>query len=201
MITKQRAPHSAEATGDDAPRQSRTRDELIENLFREHNDTLIRFLRARLRSDQAARDVAQEAYVRLLSLEETGAVSYLRAFLFKIAENLAIDRLRREDIHERTVRLPLFHEFTDTRTPERQATAEQAVQRLERVIAALPVKCRRAFVLKRFEGHDVTAISEELNLSKRMVRDYIARALLQCRASLDLEPKQPKEPRRGKDRQ
>src|SRR5688572_10406081 len=128
---------------DDAQQQPRA--ELIEQLFREHNDTLIRFLRARLRSQQAAREVAQEAYVRLLSLDETGAVSYLRAFLFKIAENLAVDRLRRDDIHERAARLPLFQEFADTRTPERQTAAEQTIQRLERVIAALPYKCRRAF--------------------------------------------------------
>jgi DNA-directed RNA polymerase specialized sigma24 family protein len=40
--------------------------ELVERLFREHNEALVRFLLARLRSRQAALEVAQEAYVRLL---------------------------------------------------------------------------------------------------------------------------------------
>jgi hypothetical protein len=62
--------------------------ELIERLFREHNEALVRFLLARLRSRQAALEVAQEAYVRLLSLDQPGAVSYLRSFLFKTAANL-----------------------------------------------------------------------------------------------------------------
>src|SRR5690242_6580305 len=57
--------------------------ELIERLFREHNEALVRFMLARLRSRQAALEVAQEAYVRLLSLDQPGAVSYLRSFLFK----------------------------------------------------------------------------------------------------------------------
>ena len=68
---------------------------VIERLFREHNEALIRFLRGRVGSRNEALEVAQEAYVRLLSLDQPGAVSYLRAFLFKTAANIAIDRRRR----------------------------------------------------------------------------------------------------------
>ena len=64
----------------------------ISRLFSEHNESLIQFLATRLRSVQEAKEVAQEAYVRLLSLEDSGAVSFLRAFLFKTAANLAVDR-------------------------------------------------------------------------------------------------------------
>src|SRR5580658_5486126 len=71
----------------------------IDHLFREHNDALVRFLSARLGSYQDAREVAQEAYVRLLNLDRPGAVNFLRALLYKTAANLAIDRLR----HQRLV--------------------------------------------------------------------------------------------------
>src|SRR5262245_8726557 len=76
------------------------RSALVERLFREHNEALIRFLALRLRSQQEAKEVAQEAYVRLLKLDQPGAVSFLRAFLFKTAANLAVDRIR----HEQTTR-------------------------------------------------------------------------------------------------
>src|SRR5688572_23474251 len=71
-----------------------TRGQLIERLFREHNESLLRFLTARLSSSQDAREVAQEAYVRLLQLDRPGAIGFLRAFLFKTAANIATDRLR-----------------------------------------------------------------------------------------------------------
>src|SRR6185437_6352258 len=58
---------------------------VVERLFREHNEALLRFLRARVGSQNEALEVAQEAYVRLLSLDQPGAVSYLRAFLFGTA--------------------------------------------------------------------------------------------------------------------
>jgi RNA polymerase sigma-70 factor (ECF subfamily) len=165
----------------------------VERLFREHNDALIRFLLARLRSQQAAREVAQEAYVRLLSLDQPGAVSYLRAFLFKTAANLAVDRLRRDDIHARATEAPLFHEFADARTPERRVAGAQEIQQIERLMMALPPKCRQAFVLNRFYGMDFSAVAAQMQLSERMVRTYVVRALLFCRAGLESEKPSPRE--------
>ncbi len=173
---------SNESSGDD----HHQRAELVGRLFREHNEALIRFLMARLRSYQDAREVAQEAYVRLLSLDELSAVSYLRAFLFKTAANLAIDRQRRAAALVRATELPLFNELADVRTPERRTADSQTVHALERLIAAMPAKCRQAFVLYEFDGFEFTAIADRMGISERMVRKYVMRALLHCRAQLDL---------------
>lgn len=159
--------------------------ELIERLFREHNEALIRFLLPRLRSRQAALEVAQEAYVRLLSLDQPGAVSYLRSFLFKTAANLAVDWLRRDHVHSRAMETPLFREFTDNRTPERAAAGAQEVKQLGELLMALPPKCRQAFVLNRFHGMEFSAVAAQMKLSERMVRTYVVRALLHCRANLE----------------
>src|SRR6185369_14865836 len=51
---------------------------LIERLFREHNETLLLFLRARLNCEADANEVAQEAYVRLLQLDRPDQPSFLR---------------------------------------------------------------------------------------------------------------------------
>jgi RNA polymerase sigma factor (sigma-70 family) len=180
-----------EDAGRDANRgedDARVRSERVERLFREHNEALVRFLLARLRSHHAAREVAQEAYVRLLSLDRPpGASSYLQSLLFRTAANIATDRLRREQTFSRIADTPLFHEFADVRTPERQAAATETVQRLERLIAALPEKCRRAFLLNRVDGLDFPAIARAMNLSERMVRTYVVRAVLHCRERMDLE--------------
>ncbi len=164
-----------------------SRAESVERLFREHNDALIRFLLPRLRSQSAAREVAQEAYVRLLSLDQPGAVSYLRAFLFKTAANLAVDRLRRGTLHTEVAALPLFHEFADDRTPERRVAGAQQIDLLKQIISELPPKCARAFMLNRLHDMSFTAVAAEMNLSERMVRTYVVRALLYCRARLDAD--------------
>lgn len=191
----QREPREGEHSArDDAAHDGRrARIALVERLFREHNEALIRFLLMRLRSPQEAREVAQEAYVRLLSLDEPGAVSYLRAFLFKTAANLAVDRLRRDSVLARAIEEPLFQEFADLCTPERQASATQSIERLERLIAAMPPKCRQAFVLNRVHGMSFVSIAHEMKLSERMVRTYVVRALLYCRGRLDFDHEFSKE--------
>jgi len=171
---------------DPLPQAGEGKEQLVERLFREHNEALIRFLLARLHSYQDAREVAQEAYVRLLSLDRPGAASYLRALLFKTAANLATDRQRRSEVRGRPTDLPLFQEMAEARTPEREIAGEQAVRRLERLIAAMPAKCRRAFVLHQFDGRDFGSIAKEMHISERMVRKYVVRALLHCRSQLNL---------------
>jgi RNA polymerase sigma factor (sigma-70 family) len=158
----------------------------IDRLFREHNDSLLRFLAARLGSRQEAREIAQEAYVRLLKLDTPGAVSYLRAFLFKTASNLAVDRLRTRNYRERPASLEFFERLPSTATPEREVGGEQEMRELHRLLRELPPKCQYAFVMNRFHGVDVAWLSKDMQITETMVRRYISRALIHCRAGLDV---------------
>lgn len=162
------------------------RAELIGRLFREHNETLIRFLALRLRSQQEAKEVAQEAYVRLLKLDQPGAVGFLRAFLFKTAANLAVDRIR----HEQTARkvaleTKFLEELGSWPDPEQFANDAQELELAGRLINDLPPKCRRAFLLHKVYGLDFPDIAKQMGLGERMVRTYVVRAILYCRAGLD----------------
>src|SRR5580700_4648802 len=133
-------PPKADPVADSEPDHEESRAQVVERLFREHNEALIRFLRGRVGSHHEAREVAQEAYVRLLSLDQPGAVSYLRAFLFKTAANIAIDRRRRHRNYTKVSQL--FAELEENRTPERQVAAEQTLRLLGSLIEAMPPKCR-----------------------------------------------------------
>jgi RNA polymerase sigma factor (sigma-70 family) len=164
-----------------------TRAAVIERLFREHNEALIRFLRGRVGSHNEALEVAQEAYVRLLSLDQPGAVGYLRAFLFKTAANIAIDRRRRIQNYDKGAGRELFTELTENRTPERQLSGEQTLRHLGALIERMPPKCREAFVLNQIQGLDAATIARRLGITDSMVRKYVVRALLHCRAHMDLE--------------
>src|SRR5439155_25108996 len=83
------------------PDDEQARIRAVARLFQEHYSALLRFLLPRLRSEQEARDVAQEAYVRMLELDSSSAVSFLRGYLFKIAANLATDHRRQHAAQSR----------------------------------------------------------------------------------------------------
>jgi RNA polymerase sigma factor (sigma-70 family) len=180
-------PPKARQVADSEPDSDASRADVVERLFREHNEALIRFLRGRVGSHNEALEVAQEAYVRLLSLDQPGAVSYLRAFLFKTAANIAIDRRRRNQNFDKVAGRQLFTELTENRTPERQLSGEQTLRHLGALIESMPPKCREAFVMNQIQGLDVASIANRLGITDSMVRKYVVRALLHCRAHIDLE--------------
>ena len=174
--------HEAALAAEDAESLEQ-RSELFNSLFREHNRSLMRFLVTRLRSVQEARDVAQEAYVRLLQLHEPGAVSLLRSYLFRTAANLAVDRLRRRAVRERAS-VELFDELSEQGTPERAAMARQEYDLVRAAIAALPAKTREAFVLRVIDGVPALEVARRMGLKERMVREHVTRALAECKRAL-----------------
>jgi len=163
------------------------RAELVGRLFREHNRALVSFLRAKLHNDHEAREVAQEAYVRLLQLDSPGVVSFLQAYLFKIAANIAVDRIRHQVVRERALDedAAVFEEADESTSPERGLLARDELRRVSAAMQSLPSKCRQAFALHVLQDRSLGEIAAEMNLSKRMVRYYIVRGLAVCKGVRD----------------
>lgn len=160
--------------------------ERVARLFREHNASLLRFLRARLRSDDEAREIAQEAYVQLLGLDQPEAVRFLQGYLFRTAANLATNRLKQRAFRQRSADLVFFElEHQDTRSPERAWEAKWSVASVYQALNELPANCREAFRLVRLEGLSSEEAGRRLNLHPRRVRRYVARALTHCLAVLE----------------
>lgn len=154
----------------------------ISQLFREHNRALVLFLTSRLKDTQAAREVAQEAYVRVLQLEAPSAVSFLRSYLFRVALNLAVDRLRQEAVRGRpSGSEPVAEDFLDEATPERVAIATDELENLGTWVSELPQKYQEAFRLHRLEERPFEQIAEQMGIKERMARRYVANALLYLR--------------------
>lgn len=157
-------------------------------LYREHSQALINFLLTRVDSEAEARDVAQEAYVRMLQLEKQGAVSFLSGYLFKTAANIAIDRARSRATHRRaTSEIEPQQRLLDSVAPDRLLEAREELEHIERLIGELPPKCRQAFYLHRLHDRTPPQIAEELGVSVRMVHLYLVRALAHLRANLQTE--------------
>ena len=162
----------------------------ISELFREHNRVLVSYLRSRLGSEQEAKEVAQEAYVRVLQLHQPGAPGLLRAYLFKTAANLAIDRLRHRRVRRQSEEQPqLFEELNTTRgdlnDPAEQLLAREQAEQLLGYLQELPAKCQQVMNLHRFEGISQRDVSLRLGMSERMVRRYVTYAMVYCQLRMD----------------
>lgn len=185
---------SIDSASEGVPRD--THAEAVSELFATHNQALHSFLLARLGgNEQEAHDVAQEAYVRLLQLDRPGAVSLLRAYLFRTAANLAVDRVRQRVIRARLDQAGTDPEAgTDTITPDRRLLASEELSILERSLQELPPRYRRAFLLHRFDDWPTRRIAEAFGIQERMVRNYISRTALYCQLRMrGMDPKAAKQ--------
>jgi RNA polymerase sigma factor (sigma-70 family) len=185
MVIDPAEPVRASSSGSDTDEAERATPSEIDRLFREHNAALLRFVATKLGSEQEAREVAQEAYVKLLSLDRPEAVSYLRGFLFKTAANLAVDRLRQRARRGTSHLAPDMDLGVFELSPERQVEGTQAMQVLRIALDELPENCRQAFTLHRVHELSCAEIAARMGMSERSVRLYVARAIQHLRTRLD----------------
>lgn len=157
----------------------------ISQLFRDHNRALVNFLLTKIPDEQEAREVAQEAYVKLLQLDQPVAASILRWYLFKIARRIAIDRQRQRVSRNRLDRLDIEDDLDLANPTENHVIAADELARLLEALRELPAKCQHAFLLQRFHGLTPPQVATRLGITDRMVRHHVSRALIYCRYRLE----------------
>lgn len=173
-------PAGAAGSGEDSPRAQE-----LSKLFEQHNRQLVGFLVTRLGNEAEAREVAQEAYVRVLQLDEPGAISFLRAYLYRTAANIATDRIRHRVRAERLDGTCDADDLTDRITPDRQIFAREQLAVVRQALLELPARYRRAFLLHRFDQKSTEEIGRDLGLKLTQVRLYLRRAVAYCRLRMD----------------
>lgn len=181
-----KSPHDNEGPGTGPqPVGEETPAVSAEALMREFNQALVRMLQLRLGSYEDAREVAQEAYAKLLVVGDEKVVSYHRAYLFRIAQNLATDLLRRRAYMELPEPADLGLWQDPVANPERAARLSQVVAKLPAILAELPHNCTEAFRLVRIQQLSFAEAAVRMGLTERMVRIHVARALAHCQHHLD----------------
>lgn len=153
--------------------------------FRENYHELVRYLTRRTGDAERAADVAQDTYLRLATLSPGNIdVENPRAYVYRVAGNLAIDALRREGRLGRDFTFIAADEIDPDPSPEAYALARERVRLLEAALDELPPNPRAALLLNRVEGLTFAEIADRLGVSESMIAKYIARALRHCRDRL-----------------
>jgi RNA polymerase sigma factor (sigma-70 family) len=172
--------------------QLKEREDFLSGLVAHHGDALKKYLARKLDNPEDAAEVAQEAYLRLQRIEQPQTLDNARAFLFQVATNLAVDQLRRRQLHQRYLsseRNPLLEgELPDPNgdgaPPEQILVAKEKLNAIYAAIEELPFKTRQAFLMHRRNGLSYSEIAHQLDVSVSSVEKYILHALRHCRERL-----------------
>lgn len=163
-------------------------------LFDAYSDKLYRVALGLLADEQEADGVVQDTFLRLFErLDQFEGRARLSTWMYRVATNLAIDRLRRRrptvpvsltDDDDASLR-PMPVSLADWRAgPEQQLTDDEVRAELDRAIAALPEAYRLVFMLREIEALSTEETAQVLALSAGNVKVRLHRARLFLRERL-----------------
>ncbi|MBM7655727.1 RNA polymerase sigma factor SigW [Neobacillus cucumis] len=131
-----------------------------------------------------AEDIAQEAFIRAyVNIKSFNQDLKFSTWLFRIATNLCIDRMRKKkpDYYldaevAGTEGLTMYSHITsDTPLPETEVESQELQETVHKEIQMLPEKYRSAIILKYIEDLSLNEISEILDLPLGTVKTRIHR--------------------------
>ena len=134
---------------------------------------LTRVLRSYEADRSLLQDLAQDVFIAILtSISRIAEAEHPRAYLLRIAHNVATDHIGRES------RKPFADDELDPpdsgHTPAQQVEAQDEQARLIRAVSSLPLSIRQVMVLL-LEDVDQSEIAEVLGISHGNVRVRISR--------------------------
>jgi RNA polymerase sigma-70 factor, ECF subfamily len=173
-----------------AARQSGAFDQLVER----HHARAFRLARSVVGDDDDARDISQEAFIRVYeSAYRFDGRSRFSTWFYRIIVNLCIDHLRRtkwwrrllplasggEDPHE-----PRIEPLSDEPPPEVEVMRKEMAVNLNEMLNKLSSNQRLAVMLQVQEGLSSREIAEVLKCSESTARVHIYRGLMRLKKAL-----------------
>lgn len=149
----------------------------------EHYDEISYYIQKLTGDKTLAKDLTQETYVKVLEINKNSNITIKKAYLYKIAQNLVIDKVRRDKILLQT---PYEEEYFPclNDSAEDIISNELRNKKLKECIKNLSPQNKKAFVLHYYKGYTRKEISEILNISVNAVEKNITRAVLKIKEEM-----------------
>lgn len=162
----------------------------FEALYGRHKGPLYRYLLRHCGNADIADDVFQEAWTKVIrGRDHYRPTGKFGAYLFRVARNCWIDRLRKEDRRPTLAEAPIEERVPDPdgATPDQRAEAEQAAARLRVALDALSPEQREAFLLHQESGLTLAEIAQVVGVGHETVKSRLRYAVGHLRKILAME--------------
>jgi RNA polymerase sigma-70 factor, ECF subfamily len=164
------------------------RDRAFRELLTRYEKPVFSLVYRMVRDREAAEDVAQEAFVKAFNAIDTYNPGYkFSSWMFKIANNLAIDRLRKRELDTVSIHGSPHARSEDeeerssitltsgTESPEEYVENRELGGQIEDAIGRLRPEYRTAILLRHVEGHSYDEVAQIMDVPLGTVKTYIHR--------------------------
>ncbi len=140
---------------------------------------LMRYLRSAYRNAADVADLRQDIYVQLVETAQKQIPNPTKPFVFTVAHNVMIDRLRRE----RVVPMDTISDLeklglaSECPPPDTAVIARDELRHLRAAIDQLPTRWRETIVMARIDGLSGREIAARLNLDESTVSYHLKKGM------------------------
>jgi len=150
-------------------------------IFHEYNARLFPFVIKVTESEDAAREILQEVFLRLwLHRKQVAVMDNPAGWLYRVANNLALSHLRNKATSYRHLKdygmIQAMQTAQELNGTEMSINARDTAQIIKDAIVRLPEKRREIYCLSREEGLGLQEIAELLHLSPNTVKNQLVAA-------------------------
>ena len=162
--------------------------EAFDVLYRRHNQALYRYLLRLCMNRDAAEDIYQEVWRKIISSRSRyQATAKFNTFLYRVAHNSFIDHARRNKRYASADDYDPDNNIHGADEPDIAAEKLMLRRRLDEVLAGIPDEQRDAFLLHEEGGLGLDAIALITGVSRETVKSRLRYANTKLRTAL-LEP-------------
>lgn len=170
--------------------------EAFEQLVRSYDQNVLRMAMNLLRSPEDARDVYQEAFLRVFrKLPQFRFDCSFSTWLYRIVANLCLDQLRKRKVRKEEAssvetasgEMDRFQFLPEQRAdvdPQRQLWSSEVNNRINSVLETLTPRERLVFEMRHYQGMRLRAIGESLGVTEEAAKNCLFRATQKMRAAL-----------------
>ncbi len=159
----------------------------LEAVYADSRARLVRYLTRQTRCSQTAEDLAQDVFLAIPKARPIEPLHNPRAFLFRIASNLVLNRAKQETRRRelRDANVAVLWTAVDEVTPERQLLGEEALAQVGAAIERLPDRTRQILAWRRIDGLTNREIAVRLGISDTAVEKHMRSAMAALIRALD----------------
>ena len=158
----------------------------FEVLYRRHNDPLFRYLLRLSRSPEAAEDIFQDAWGKIIKARASyRPTAKFTTFLYRVARNCFIDHLRRNKRHANSAEYHDNLHADPGELPETLTERSLAKRRLAQALGQLPDEQRDAFLLHEEAGLSLDQIAAVTDSNRETAKSRLRYAVNKLRAAID----------------
>ena len=167
----------------------------FETLYQRHRVPLYRFLLNQSRDIQAAEDIFQEVWSRIIrSRDRYRPAAKFATYMYHIARNCFLDHVRRSGRQPVLVSIdddPPEELLTGSDNPEVAAEMSNARTYLRAALDSLPPEQREAFLLREEAGLTLEEIGQVTGVGQETAKSRLRYAIVKLRNSLPAEVADP----------